>query len=82
MTVEEFVKMWTEESNAANDIIIDILESYMEFINIVDKASKVQSLRQWQKIQPIMHTLLKKHRRNWQPILAHAQAAKELANGN
>lgn len=79
MTGEELVKMWADESNAANDCIIEILESYMEFIDLVERASHVQHLRDWLKVQPIMRTLLKKRRKQWTPILEHAKKAKEIA---
>ena len=29
MTIEEILKNWAEESDAANDLIIDICESYL-----------------------------------------------------
>ena len=41
MTGEELVKMWGEESDAANDCIIEILESYMEFCDLVIRWQQI-----------------------------------------
>lgn len=35
MTLDELLKNWTDESNAANDIICEILDDYIQFIRIV-----------------------------------------------
>ena len=87
MTVEEFVKMWTEESNAANDCIIEILESYMEFISLsrfamlattnpeLQDGERKRAWRTFKKIADARKT-------QWESVLSHARAAKELANGN
>lgn len=36
MTTEEIVKIWDSESQAVNDCIIEILESYMEVLNLFE----------------------------------------------
>ena len=87
MTVEDFVKMWTEESNAANDCIIEILSSYMEFISLARFAMLAttnpelqdgERKRTWRTFKKIADD----RKAQWESVLAHAQAAKELANGN
>jgi hypothetical protein len=86
-TVEEFVKMWGEESNAANDCIIEILSSYMEFISLARFAMLAttnpelqdgERKRAWRTFKKIADD----RKAQWESVLAHAQAAKELANGN
>ncbi len=87
MTVKEFVKMWTEESNAANDCIIEILESYMEFINLArfgmlamtnPELSDGERKRAWRTFKEMAD----QRKSQWESMLAHAQAAKEIVNGN
>lgn len=72
MTGEELVKMWAEESNAANDIIIDILESYMEFASLVLQHGELRS-------EHILGKLATRRIADWQPILEHAKNAKAVA---
>ena len=85
MTVEEFVKMWTEESNAANDCIIEILSSYMEFISLARFAMLAttnpelqdgERKRAWRTFKKIAD----ERKAQWESVLAHAQAAKEATN--
>lgn len=87
MTVDEFVNMWTEESNAANDCIIEILESYMEFISLARFAMLAatnpelpdgERKRGWRMFKKMAD----QRKTQWEPVLAHAQAAKEIANAN
>lgn len=73
MTGEELVKMWAEESNAANDCIIEILESYMEFASLVLKHAELRS-------EHILGKLTTRRIADWQPILEDAKKAKEKAN--
>lgn len=72
MTGEELVKMWTEESNAANDTIISILESYMEFAELVEKHAELRG-------ENVLLALAKRRKQDWIPILEHVQKAKEKA---
>ena len=85
MTVEEFVKMWTEESDAANDCIIEILSSYMEFISLARFAmlattnpelSDGERKRAWRTFKKFADD----RKAQWESVLAHAQAAKEATN--
>ena len=36
--MKELLDIWQSESQAANDCIVEILESYMEFIDIFEKT--------------------------------------------
>lgn len=69
MTMEELVKMWREESAAANDCIIEILESYMEFVDLVEQHAKLRN-------ETILLALAKRRRQDWEPILQQAKGAK------
>lgn len=73
MTGEELVKMWREESDAANDCIIDILESIMEFTYLAKMHAKLRN-------DPWLEGLAERHAARWMPILEHAKKAKEKAN--
>lgn len=69
MTGEELVNMWTAESDAANDCIIEILESYMEFARLVEQHANLRN-------ETILLTLAKRRLQNWAPILQQAKVAK------
>lgn len=72
MTGEELVKMWAEESNAANDCVISILESYLEFAELVEKHAELRA-------ENVLLALAKRRKQDWIPILEHAKKAKEKA---
>lgn len=85
MTVEEFVKMWTEESNAANDCIIEILSSYMEFISMARFAMLATTNPELQdgerkRVWRTFKKIAEDRKAQWESVLAHAQAAKEATN--
>lgn len=69
MTPKEIIETWTAESNAANDCIIEILESYIEFVDLVEQHAKLRN-------ENILLTLTKSRRQDWEPILQQATAAK------
>lgn len=76
MTIKELLDNWASESNAANDCIIEILESYMEFldwvIGYVDHGCNVPGYKvKW---------FAEKRKTDWMSILEHAKKAKEKAN--
>ncbi len=73
MTGEELVKMWGEESDAANDCIIEILESYMEFCDLVIR---------WQPPYSRLSKMATQKVKAWTPILEHAKKAKEKGANN
>ncbi len=75
MTREELVKMWAEESNAANDCIIGILESYMEFAKLVQKHAELCG-------ETILLILAKRKQQDWTPILETAKSTKEEGVNN
>lgn len=83
MTLKQLLDNWASESNAANDCIIEILESYMDFVNcgrfamlaMID-ANKDDRKRIWRKFKSLAIT----HKGHWEPILEQAKAAKEKAD--
>lgn len=83
MTIKEILDNWASESNAANDCIIEILESYMEFVNygrfatlaMLD-ANKDERKRVWRKFK----STADQRKAQWESILEQAKAAKEKAN--
>lgn len=70
--VEAIYEEWGQESQAANDCIVEILESYMEFIDI---AHKTINKKNPEKYLPMFTLLVAKRRADWEPIL---QKAKEM----
>ena len=70
--VEAIYEEWGQESQAANDCIVEILESYMEFIDI---AHKTINKKNPEKYLPMFTLLVAKRRAEWEPIL---QKAKEM----
>lgn len=73
--VEAIYEEWDKESDAANDCIVEILESYMEFMNIFERTIKAQKITPPIKVMAL--ELVKKRRAQWEPIL---QKAKEMKN--
>lgn len=61
---------WQSESDAANDIIIEILESYMEFIDIFEKTINAKDIS---KFKPLAQALINQRRKEWLPILEQAK---------
>ena len=66
---------WDKESQAANDSIVEILESYFEFMEIFERTIKAQRITPPIKVMAL--ELVKKRRAQWEPIL---QKAKEVQN--
>lgn len=83
MTLKELLDNWESESNAANDCIIEILESYMDFVNygrfatlaMID-ANKDERKRTWRKFKNIAQ----QRKAQWEPILEQTKKAKEKAD--
>lgn len=73
--VEAIYEEWDKESQAANDSIVEILESYFEFMNIFERTIKAQKITPPIKVMAL--ELVKKRRAQWEPIL---QKAKEMQN--
>lgn len=72
--VEAIYEEWGQESQAANDCIVEILESYMEFVNIMESTLNCYAELP-DKIEAMSKTLIAKRRNEWKPIL---QKAKEM----
>ena len=62
--------MTLSESLAANDCIVEILESYMEFINIFEKTINAKDIS---KFKPLAQALINQRRKDWTPILEHCK---------
>lgn len=55
----------------ANDVLIDCLQSYMEFVDIMESTlNRYAQLPD--KIKILAKTLIEKRRNDWQPILKNA----------
>ena len=73
--VEAIYEEWDKESQAANDCIVEILESYFEFMEIFERTIKAQKITP--SIKVLALNLVTKRRKEWEPIL---QKAKEMQN--
>lgn len=71
--VEAIYEEWGKESQAANDSIVKILESYFEFMEIFERTIKAQKITPGIKVLAL--NLVTKRREEWGPIL---EKAKEL----
>ena len=71
MSTEDILNTWKNESNAANEIIIDVIESYMEFVDIFEATLKYPE--RIAKIMPLAKDLITHTREKWQPILEFAK---------
>lgn len=63
MTEKEVFEM----SKAANDCIIDIVESYMEFVDIMQKT--LDKCKVPPKINILARSLIAQRRLDWMPVL-------------
>lgn len=79
-TLIEMGLQWKQEGQAANDCIVEILNSYMEFIAIVQMNCEKCNVPEQFKRQ--MNVLCKRRQKDWSPILEEARAAqKEKTDG-
>ena len=79
-TLIENSLQWKQASQAANDCIVEILDSYMEFIAIVQMNCEKCNVPEQFKRQ--MNVLCKRRQKEWQPILETARATqREGTNG-
>ena len=76
MTNKDIFDAWQKESQAANDYICEIIESYMEFIDIIEKTLNKCSMPQ--KIYILAQSLIAQRRKDWMPVL---EKAKQLQKG-
>lgn len=72
--------MNTEIGQDANEIIIEILESYMEFVDIFEKTikNKYFGTQQMLTAKPFMELLIQQKRANWKPILEQAKNKRNI----
>ena len=76
--VEAIYEEMDSELDAANDCIIEILESYMEFINIMESTLNCYAELP-DKIEAMSKTLIAKRRNDWKPILEKVKKAQKSA---
>lgn len=69
--VEAIYEEWDKESQAANDSIVEILESYMEFIDIMELTIKKHC--DSKNTQELAQALITRRRNDWKPILDKAK---------
>ena len=74
-TLIEMGLQWKQEGQAANDCIVEILNSYMEFIAIVQMNCEKCNVPEQFKRQ--MNVLCKRRQKDWLPILETARAAQK-----
>ena len=53
---------FTKGITVSDMVALRTMESFLEFIDIVDQATNASSLRDWNRVKPIVRTLLKKRR--------------------
>lgn len=83
MTLKEILDNWESESNAANDCIIEILESYMEFVTNARVFTLTMLNTDFDKRKQAwikFKNITEQCKAHWEPILEHAKQAKEKAN--
>lgn len=73
--VDTIYEEWNKESQAANDSIVEILESYFEFIDIFERTIKAQKITP--SIKVLALNLVTKRREEWGPILEKAKELQE-----
>ena len=73
--VEAIYEEWFEESDAANDCIVEILESYMEVLNLLELTVKKNTITP--QIQTLATTLCKERKKKWQPVLDDARKTQK-----
>lgn len=76
--VEAVYEEMDSELDAANDCIVEILESYMEFINIMESTLNCYAELP-DKIEAMSKTLIAKRRNDWKPILEKVKKAQKSA---
>lgn len=64
------------EAEAANDCIIEILESYMKFVNITERTIKCFA-KMPAKYETLLNMLITKVKNNWTPVLEDAKKIKK-----
>lgn len=69
--VEAIYEEWGQESQAANDCIVEILESYLQFVNVTERTIKCFAELP-EKYETMFDMLVKKVRNKWTPILETA----------
>ena len=69
--VEAIYEEWGQESETANDCIVEILESYMEFIDIMELTIKKHC--DSKNTQELAQALIARRRTEWKPILDKAK---------
>ena len=69
--VEAIYEEWDKESQAANDCIVEILESYMEFIDIMELTIKKHC--DSKNTKELAQALIARRRTEWESVLETAK---------
>lgn len=69
--VEAVYEETDEELTAANDCIVEILESYLQFVNVTERTIKCFAELP-EKYETMFDMLVRKVRKKWTPILETA----------
>lgn len=68
-------KMEETTAKIANDYVIEILESYMQFVNVMEHTLKKYA-KMPQTVEIMSKMLIQREKDAWQPLLDHAKKAK------
>lgn len=74
--VEAIYEEWDKESQAANDCIVEILESYMEVLNLFEATMRKDVISQ--RVRIMADTLCKQRKEQWKPILDKAKKMQKV----
>lgn len=66
---DSIVEILKTESNAANEIVYEILDSYMEFITLMEKTLDRSTVPS--QLKAFATTLIMQRRDMWKPIIEH-----------
>ena len=73
--VEAIYEEWDKDAATANDCIVEILESYLQFVNVTERTIKCFAELP-EKYETMFEMLVKKVRKKWTPILETAVQKK------
>lgn len=71
---DSIVEILKTESNAANEIICEILDSYMEFITLMEKTLERSTVPP--KLNEFAKILIMQRRDMWKPVVEHVNKRK------
>ena len=69
--IEAIYEEWSSESEAANDCIVEILESYMEVLKLFEATMKRDVISR--RVRTMALTLCEQRKNKWQTVLDDAK---------